>query len=134
MNARQVSRRKLLQGFGVGLGAVAMGAVVAACGGGTAASPTTAASGSTSAAPTSAPAAAATAAPTSAPAAAAATTAPTQAAAAATAAPAAQSAPASGAAATVVVWAGSLAVTDTSTPGGQWAKWVIQTFQSKNPN
>jgi multiple sugar transport system substrate-binding protein len=27
-----------------------------------------------------------------------------------------------------------MAATDTTTPGGQWAQWVIKNFQSKNPN
>ncbi|HLG52093.1 MAG TPA: extracellular solute-binding protein [Chloroflexota bacterium] len=108
-----VSRRGLIRGLGLGVAAGVVGSLLAACGGGAPPSPTAAAGGA-AATPTPAPAA-----PTSAPAAQ-----PT---------PAAQAAPASGAAVTIVVWAGSLAQTDTSKPGGQWAKWVIDHFQEKNP-
>lgn len=114
-----ISRRALIRGVGLGVAAGVSGALLAACGGGAAPSPTTAASGAATAAgatPTQAPAAT----PTTAPAAAQPT-------------PAAQAAPPAKGEVTIVVWAGSLAQTDTTTPGGQWAKWIIDHFQEKNP-
>lgn len=128
MDKRIVTRRGLLRGIGVGLGAVAVGGVLAACSSTPAASP--AAGSGSAAAPTQAPAAAPTQASAAAPTAASAA-APTTAAAQPTVA--AQAAPASKASGTVVVWAGSLAPTDKTTPQGQWAKWVITNFQEKNP-
>jgi ABC-type glycerol-3-phosphate transport system substrate-binding protein len=132
LDQRSVSRRGLLRGIGVGLGTVTVGSILAACSGGasapagSASAPAAAPTTAPAAASTSAPAAAATQAPAAAP-----TSAP---AAAPTTAPAAQSSAGSKASGTVVVWAGSLAPTDPTTPGGQWAKWIITNFQQKNPN
>lgn len=132
MDSRIVSRRGLIRGMGVGVGAFAFGSILAACSSAPAASPTAGSSAPAAAAPTQAPAAAPTtaaAAPTQA-AAAAPTTAP---AAAAQPTVAAQAAPTSKVSGTVVVWAGSLAPSDPTTPQGQWAKWMITNFQEKNP-
>jgi multiple sugar transport system substrate-binding protein len=128
-----MTRRTLLGRFAVGMATPVVVSLLAACSGSQAPSPTAApaAAPAAPAAPTNTPAAAAApaAAPTN-------TTAPAAAPAAAptnTPAPAAQSAPAAGAATTVVVWAGSMAATDASTPGGKWAQWVIKNFQDANP-
>jgi ABC-type glycerol-3-phosphate transport system substrate-binding protein len=147
-----VGRRRFLMGGASALGAV----LLAACGAATPtpappAKPTEAPKPAGEAAkPTEAPKPAA-AAPTNTPAAAAAaatkpaeatkpaaeaakpTAEPTAPAKPTTAPAAAAPAAAGGTAGTVVVWAGSLANTDMSTPGGQWAKWVRDTFKEKNP-
>ena len=131
MNLRPMSRRGLLRGVGVGFGVAAAGAILAACSSAPAAAPTQApaAAAPVSAAPgaPTATTSAASTAPTATKAAAAAAAAPT------TAPAPAQAAPAAAGATTVVVWAGSLAPADMTTPGGQWAKWIIDTFQKQNP-
>ena len=130
MTIRPVSRRSLLRGVGVGLGLAAAGSILAACSSAPAAAPTQA---------PAAPAAPAAAAPTATTAAAAPAAAPTATtAAAAPAAPtttpaAAAAAPAAAGPVTVVVWAGSIAPTDMTTSQGKWAKWIVDTFQQKNP-
>ncbi len=129
VNGMVVTRRKLLGRFAAGMATPVVLGLLAACSGGQAPAATQAPQ-QAAPAPTSTPATA----PTNTPAAAAPTTTPAPAAAPPTntPAPAAQAAPAKGAV-TVVVWAGSMAATDTSTPGGKWAQWVIKTFQDKNP-
>lgn len=111
-----ISRRALIRGVGLGVAAGVSGALLAACGGGAAPSPTTAASGAATAAgatPTQAPAA--TSAPVS----------------------ASGGAPARGSA-VLVIWAGSFAnlekrLQEPKDTGAKYAKWVVDNFTAKHP-
>lgn len=127
MDSQAVSRRHLLRGIGVGLGATVAGAVLAACSGNSASPSTSGSSSAPAAAPTTAAksttsssTASASAAPTAAPA----------------AKPAAASTPAKGST-TLTIWAGSFSNLDKrlqtpSDTGAKYAKWVVDNFQSKN--
>jgi multiple sugar transport system substrate-binding protein len=119
MDTRQMSRRTLLRGLGVGAGLTLIAPILAACG--QSASPAGAPSKPDDVKP------AAPAAPAAAPAK------PGEQKPAAGATAAAPVVTAGSGDQQVVVWSGQITFTDTNTPVGKWATWVRDTFAQKNP-
>jgi multiple sugar transport system substrate-binding protein len=125
MDTRNVSRRRLLRGLGMGAGLTLLAPILAACG-------QSSGSGTAPAAPAK-PDDTKPAAPAAAPAKPATEAKPGEQKPAAAATAAAPVVTAGSGDQPIVVWSGQITFTDQATPVGKWATWVRDTFAQKNP-